>query len=200
MNKHLPFERLRRDPTQAAEGLPRWRWSTAELERMAGLGVFSEDDRFELIGGEIVPMSPKGNFHEVLRNQLSFVLARLCPPDIRVAFEPQFNLAPDTYTHPDILVHKAVEQVPFVKGDTALLVIEVAESSLSFDLKAKALLYARHGVREYWVIDAKRRITRVHRDPEAGGFGHVHEAQSRERLVPALAPTLAVALDELTLD
>lgn len=46
--------------TQAAEGLPRWRWTTSELERLTALGAFRDEDRFELIGGEIVPMSPVG--------------------------------------------------------------------------------------------------------------------------------------------
>jgi len=49
-----------RPTTQAAEGLPRWCWTVAEIERLAATGFFSEYDRFELLGGEIVPMSPKG--------------------------------------------------------------------------------------------------------------------------------------------
>ena len=63
MNEHLrPLNRM---PTQAAEGVPRWRWTTAELLRIAELGAFNDNDRIELIGGEIVPMSPK-----VVRDEL----------------------------------------------------------------------------------------------------------------------------------
>ena len=57
--------------TQAAEGLPRRRWTVAEIEEMTRLGVFLEDDRFELIGGEIVPMNAKGIRHEVLKMELT---------------------------------------------------------------------------------------------------------------------------------
>ena len=53
--------------TQAAEGLPRRRWSVAEIEEMVAKGIIAEDERFELIGGEVVPMSPKGNRHELLK-------------------------------------------------------------------------------------------------------------------------------------
>ena len=56
--------------TQAAEGLPRRRWSVAEIEEMVAKGIIVEDERFELIGGEVVPMSPKGNRHEVVKAAL----------------------------------------------------------------------------------------------------------------------------------
>jgi Uma2 family endonuclease len=62
--------------TTAAEGLPRRRFTVAELERMAAAGILDEDERIELIGGEIVPMSPKGNQHEVVKIALTIHWAR----------------------------------------------------------------------------------------------------------------------------
>jgi hypothetical protein len=56
-----------RPTTQAADGLPRRRWMVAEIEKMAEDGYFRDDERFELVGGEIVPMSPKGVRHEMIR-------------------------------------------------------------------------------------------------------------------------------------
>ena len=64
MNQHLP--RPPRLPTQAAEGLPRWRWTVADLDRLVKLGIIEEDDKVELIGGELVPMSPTGIEHETI--------------------------------------------------------------------------------------------------------------------------------------
>jgi hypothetical protein len=72
---------------------------------MAEDGYFREDERFELVGGEIVPMSPKGIRHEAIRGALALRLARRTPEDIFVISEPQFNLDDDTYLIPDILVH-----------------------------------------------------------------------------------------------
>jgi hypothetical protein len=69
MNSHLrptPFPTA----TQAAEGLPRRRWSVAEIEAMVAEGIILEDERFEMIGGEVVPMSPKGNRHELVKKAL----------------------------------------------------------------------------------------------------------------------------------
>ena len=195
-------EQLRPLPgtTQAAEGLPRRRWSVAEIEAMVSRGIILEDERFELIGGEVVPMSPKGARHEVVRTELAFQMTRQAPGTLRVAAEVQFNLADDAYAVPDLLVYPVTIKVPNVRGPSALLVIEVADSSLAYDLDAKASLYAAHGVREYWVIDAKTLNTTIHRQPAAAGYRDVIGVPANQRLVPEAAPELAVTLAELTLD
>src|SRR5580692_4380084 len=66
------FPAPERPTTQAAEGLPRWCWAVAEIEKLAAAGFFRENERFELVGGEIVPMSPKGIRHEIIREELAF--------------------------------------------------------------------------------------------------------------------------------
>ncbi len=192
---------LKRDrTTQAAEGLPRWRWTTAELVRLAELGAFTAEDRFELIGGEIVPMSPVGRRHEVLAENLERHLRSREPAGVHVVKEPQFNLADDAYAKPDILVRPAAVQSYDVRGDTVLLVIEVAASSLSFDLSTKAQLYARHGVRDYWVVDAATLVTTVHRGPGPEGYAEVREVAATEPLTPLLAPELGLRMADLKLD
>jgi len=109
-----------RPPTQAADGLPRWRWSTSEIERMAAAGYFHEHDRLELLGGEIVPMSPKGRRHEILRIELTDRFNRLAPYELIVAPEPQFNLSRDTYTEPDIVVHpRAIKTYDLISSERA---------------------------------------------------------------------------------
>src|ERR1700736_6478358 len=109
----------RRPTTRAADGLPRWRWTVAEIEKMAVGGYFREEEQFELVGGEIVPMSPKGRRHEIIRGELAFRFTRLAPDDVFVIAEPQFNLADDTYLNPDILVHPASLKTPDVRGADA---------------------------------------------------------------------------------
>lgn len=70
MNEHVRHP-TPRPTTQAAEGLPRWRWTTAELIRLTELGAFTPGDQFELIGGEIVPMSPEGRCHRLVADELA---------------------------------------------------------------------------------------------------------------------------------
>lgn len=190
----------RRSTTRAAEGLPRWRWTVAEIERLEAAGFFSEYDKFELLGGEIVPMSPKGRRHELIREELTFRFAKLAPPSIFVASEPQLNLSADTYAVPDILVRPAAIKTPDLRGSDALLLVEIADSSLGYDLETKAPLYASHWIPEYWVINALTLMTTVHLRPDGNAYTATEELPPKARLVPLLAPELAVSLSELDLD
>jgi Uma2 family endonuclease len=200
MNQHFTFP-PQRPTTQAAEGVPRWRWTVAEVERMVAHGFFTEFDRFELLGGEIVPMmSPAGRRHETIKIELAQHMSDLARKVLTVAQEPQFNLAPDTSVKPDILVHPRAIKTYDLKGSEALLVVEVAETSLSYDLKIKLPVYASHGVREYWVINAITRVTMVHRQPTGNVYADKKEIAPAERLIPSLAPELAVSLSDLDLD
>jgi len=190
----------RRPATRAADGLPRWSWTIAEIERMAAAGYFHEDERIELLGGEIVPMSPKGRRHEMLRDELTFRFTRLAPAGIFVAAEPQFNLSQDTYTVPDILVRPAAIKTYDLRGADALLVIEVADTSLGYDLKIKMPLYASHGVREYWVINAVTLLTTVYRQPSGNTYAVTEEFPADAQLIPSLVPQLAVSLKAISID
>lgn len=167
---------------------------------MAAAGYFHEDERIELLGGEIVPMSPKGRRHEMLRDELTFRFTRLAPAGIFLAAEPQFNLSQDTYTVPDILVRPAAIKTYDLQGADALLVIEVADTSLSYDLKTKMPLYASHGVREYWVINVVTLMTTMHQQPSGNAYAVTEELPPDARLVPLLAPELAVSLKALSID
>jgi Uma2 family endonuclease len=171
----------------------------AEIERMAAGGYFRDEDRFELVGGEIVPMSPKGRRHEVVRLKLGYRFTRLASEDVFVAPEPQFNLTSDTYLVSDLLVHPTAIATPDVRGSDALLVVEVAETSLAFDLKTKMLLYAAHGVPEYWVINAATLVTTVHTQPSGNTYASVCEIPPNKPLAPTRVPSLAVSLDTLAL-
>ena len=198
MNEHLRPDRLP-GTTQAAEGLPRRRWTVAEIEAMVAKGIISEDERFELIGGEAVPMSPKGRQHEILRSELAFYMTQRAGADLRVVAEAQLNLTDDAYVLPDILVYPAAIKVPDVRGPTTLLVIEIADSSLEYDLLTKAALYASYGVREYWVINAKTLLTTVYRVPSGSEYTRKERLTADERLVPEAVPALGVTLKDLDL-
>ena len=137
--------------------------------------------------------------HEVVRDELvQFWIPRL-PSDVRITPETQFNLDAENYTHPDVLVRPAAIKAPDVRGDAALLVVEIAESSLDFDQGTKAEIYARFGVREYWVINARTLETHIHTEPTASGYASIRTAPASETIAPTLVPALSVRLDELDL-
>lgn len=182
------------------EGVGRRLWTADELEAMARAGILHEDDRIELIGGEVVTMSPKGARHEVLRNELILNWARRLPADVKFSEEAPLRLSPHDEPVPDIILFPASMYVSKVNGDNVLLVIEVADSSRSYDLKIKRPLYAAFGVGEYWVIDTKTLVTTVHRDPAADGYRSITDVPPAEQLIPSASPALAVRLANIALD
>jgi Uma2 family endonuclease len=186
--------------TTAAEGLPRRRFTVAEVEAMVAAGVMEEDERVELIGGELVPMSPKGNHHEVVKIALLRRWYRLAPDDVDLAPETTFRLSEDTYLEPDIVVYPRAIGLRGLTGLNALLVVEIADSSLRYDMGRKAALYASFSVRELWVIDAVGMTARVFREPSADGYREARERSAAERLAPLFAPdAFVLRLDELEL-
>ena len=180
------------------DGLPRRRrWSMAEVEQAVAAGILHEDERIELIDGDIIAMSPKGRHHEIVRLKLAFRWSRQCPDTMMLASEPGLQLAPDTTPEPDITIFPSNILPPDVTAQTVLLVVEVADSSFAYDMKTKAPLYARFGVREYWVIDARSLRTTIHRDPGAEGYADVREYGPEEQVEPLAAPMLGLKLSEL---
>ena len=150
--------------TNAAEGLPRRRFTVAELEQMTAAGIIEEDERIELIGGEIVPMSPKGNHHEILKAALNHHWVPRLPAHLRLVTETTFRLTADTYLEPDFVFYPKSSGIRGLSAATVPLVVEIADSSLGYDLGRKAGLYASFGIAELWVIDALRLVTHIHRD------------------------------------
>jgi Uma2 family endonuclease len=186
--------------TSAAEGLPRRRFTVVEVEAMVTAGVMEEDERVELIGGELVPMSPKGFEHEVLKTALLDRWYRLPDREADLVAATTFRLSEDTYLEPDVVIYPRTTGIRGLGASNVLLVVEIADSSLRYDIGRKAALYASFGIRELWVIDAVRLTTRVFREPAADGYRNASDFGPADRLTPLIAPqAFALRLDELEL-
>lgn len=182
--------------TQAAEGLPRRPFTIADVERMVEIGVIGRDERFELIGGEIVPMSPKGIRHERLKEFLNVWLVQHYVPEYRVIQETTFRLSDDTYLEPDFIVYGRDTDLAELRGDTCLLAIEIADSSLAYDLGHKPAIYAGFGVREMWVINARSLEAHIHRDPTPTGYRTVFQRSREDRLTALAIPGHSLVLGD----
>jgi len=185
--------------TQAAEGLPRRRWSVAEIEAMVAKGIIAEDERFELIGGEVVPMSPKGARHELVKIALNRFFQRVAPDHLEIAPETTLRLDKDSFVEPDFCVFRRGLDLKALDGAAVLLAVEVADTSLAYDRGRKIQIYADYGVREVWVVNANTLSARVHRDLGESNYGHVADLPFGQHLEPTLAPELAVSLADLGL-
>ncbi len=202
MNRIVASQTLHPDGpavTRAAEGMDRRAFTVDDVFAMIEAGIIGRDERVELIGGELVPMSPKGVDHEGVKRVINRFVQRAAPDDLEIAPETTLRLDQHNFVEPDFLVFR--RRPPRTQpgpGDT-LLAVEVADSSLAYDLGRKVWIYAAHGVPEVWVVNALTLVTRVHRKLGPSGYGEVIEFEPFERLEPVLAPALAVTLADLGL-
>lgn len=152
--------------------MTRHRFSVEDFHRMVEAGILSQDDRVELLEGEVVELSPVGKRHAYTVNALVDLLSPLRERAVLSVQNP-LPLPQNTEVYPDLALLKPPrsryrDRLP--EGDDALLVIEVAESSLDYDLKVKLPLYARAGVPEVWVVDLEGRRVHIFRKPEGGAY------------------------------
>lgn len=195
MNERFAPVRLSEPPTtQAAEGLRRLAFTVAQIEAMVEAGIIGPKERFELIGGEVVPMSPKGLRHERLKTWVMRQLARQMPDTIGFTPETTFRLSPDTFLEPDFVLYEEAVGLEGLNGATCLLAIEIADTSLDYDKGRKALIFSGFGVAELWVIDAVTRVTTVHRDPTPTGYRRVAEVRPEDVLTALGVPGLELRL------
>lgn len=184
--------------------LPRRRFSATDVAGMVQAGIMAEDERVELIDGELVQMAAKGRGHDLPKSALLRLLVSASGADLVVGVENTLQLADEVLVEPDLVVFPraaVLPDSPFIKvrGEDLLLVIEIALSSLSYDLGAKAALYARHGIREYWVIDPEHRRAWIHTRPRSEAWENVEELAGDAVLtlqVPELA-SFHVALGQI---
>jgi len=158
---------MRANVTRAAEGFDRRSFTVAEILRMQEAGIISEDENFELIEGEIVPMHAKTHVHELIKSALTIGFVRALPERLWPGVESTIYLSANTFVEPDLVVYPRGFKLEEVKGADILLAVEVALTSLAYDPGLNARLYARHAVNELWVIDAAERIAHVHQRPRS---------------------------------
>ena len=187
--------------TQAAEGMPRRRFTVVDVEAMVAAGIMEEDERVELIGGELVPMSAKGNRHETVKVALLDRWVRARPDAVRLIPETTIRLSEDTYLEPDVVIYERAKGLKSLSGESVLLVVEIADSSIRYDTGRKAQLYAGFGVRELWVIDAVRLETRVFRRPSSAGYCETRDVAADDEVIPLVAPhVFALRLADLDIE
>jgi Uma2 family endonuclease len=188
--------------TTAAEGFPRRAFTVEDISRMIAAGVIHEEERFELVEGEIVMMAAKGVAHERIKSALTVAISRALPAHLTIAVEATLRLSdtlmlePDVAVFPKALFSKSTSFVHLDRGD-GLLIIEVAASSLAYDKDLKARLYARHGVREFWVIDANSRSTWVHTEPRGDQWSSITQRGPQEALTTPALPGFSLRLGNI---
>jgi Uma2 family endonuclease len=177
-----------------------FRFSVTDYHKLVEAGVLTEDSRVELIDGEIIQMSPIGRRHasRVARLTNSFTLML----GAAVIVWPQNPIRLNDYSEPepDLVLLKPrddfyEEEIP--SASDALLVIEIADSSLDYDRQVKAPLYARNAIPEYWLGDLNQRRLFIYTDPTSDGYASVRVAQLGETVSPLAFPDVQIPVDEI---
>jgi Uma2 family endonuclease len=189
--------------TRSADGLPRRAFTVDDIQRMIAVGVLGEDERFELVEGDLVMMSAKGRAHDLMKIGLNSAILRVLPDEMALGPEITIQFADSTLLEPDLAIFKRnallASNANFIQlaPSGLLLAIEVAASSLAYDKGIKALLYARHGAKEFWVIDANERIAWIHTGPAGEGWSSIIECGPDEMLTTDILPGFSVRLSEI---
>lgn len=178
----------------------RRRFTVDEYEAMGAAGILGEDDRVELIDGEILTMSPPGPPHYGTVNRLTHLFVRLAGETAVVHVQSPVRV--DRYSEPQPDLALLRPRADYYAGARVtpvdvLLAIEVADTSLAFDRTVKAALYARRGIVEYWIVDVHSRAVIRHADPRDGRYTTVDVVPPDTPFAPRLLPACVVTMADL---
>lgn len=168
-------------------------------QRLAALGVLDEDDRVELIAGQVVEMTPIGDRHASCVRRLNRLLSRALADGAVVDVQNPVVLGEHDVPQPDlVLLQPRADAYPrHPRAPDTLLVIEVADSSLEYDREVKVPLYARAGIPEVWLVDLSADQIAVYRHPSAGQYRNVHAASRGDLLTPVLLRDVTLTASDI---
>jgi Uma2 family endonuclease len=186
--------------SQAAHEPAPYKLTVDAYHALAKAGHLREDARVELIDGVILEMSPIGWPHGRIGGRVTRELVRAVGERGFVVPNDSLPMRPWNEPQPDLVVYPASaldEASARPQAPEVLLVVEVSESSLQFDRGRKAAVYARGGVREYWIVDCAGRRVEVRRGPRGDGWAETRVARPGETLEIGALPGATVDVDAL---
>lgn len=183
----------------AEAGMQRYRFDVDDFARMGAAGIFGENERVELIDGEVLAMNPIGPSHAWIVDRLNELVITRLAGRAHVRVQNPIRLGARTEPQPDLSVagkRQAYADRHPEAGDV-LLVIEVADSSLHYDRVEKVPRYARAGIPETWVVDVEARTVTVYTDPGPEGYAREQLLRRGERVAAAAIAELGFPVDEI---
>ncbi|MDX2238735.1 MAG: Uma2 family endonuclease [Hyphomonadaceae bacterium] len=180
-----------------SSGRTRHKFTLDAWAAMDAAGVLPRDIELELIDGDLVEMPADGPGHKRYQLALSRLLVRSLPEPWAVSIDQTLPIAGSNGPKPDFHVYAETIHEKDLKATDVVWVIEIADTSLDFDLGVKAALYAQAGIADYWVIDVAAKAIIVHRAPQDGAYREVRTIAAAESVAPLCAPALPVRLNDL---
>ena len=176
--------------------LPRRRFTVKEYHEMAEAGILGEDDRVELIEGEITEMTPIGRRHAATVKRLINLFVTTFGKDAVVGAQDPVVLDEHSEPQPDIELLRPKADF-YASGHPTpadvFVLVEVAYSSADPDRRVKTPLYARNGIAEFWLVDLEQETITVYRDPSVDGYRAARVFRRGEQIAPAAFPDRPIA-------
>jgi Uma2 family endonuclease len=174
-------------------------FSVDEYHRLPQAGVLREQERLELINGEILTMTPIGSYHASRVNRLTRVFTRIFGD--RVIVQVQNPVKIDNYSEPEPDLALLKPQADFYAArlpepPDVLLIVEVADTSLAYDRDVKLPLYAKQGIPEAWLVNLPNNCVEVFAEPSPQGY-ELHRIFRKGMVTSPTLPDLQVALTEI---
>jgi len=176
------------------------RFTVDEYHRMGEAGVFHEDDRVELLDGQIVQMTPIGIRHAACVNRLNALIIGLAGTRATVSIQNPLILGEHHEPQPDVAVLRYRAdgyQTGHPRALDTLLVVEVADTSLAYDRDVKLPRYARAAVPEVWLVDLTAERIAVYREPQGDAYARIRSAGPGDILTPVHFPDVTLAVTDM---
>jgi len=177
-----------------------YKLTVEDFYKLGEIGILNNESRVELIEGELIEMAPIGPPHLRGVNRITKLLVLAAGDQAEISVQNPILLPPYSVPQPDFAVLRrplagSEETVPGVLD--VFVVIEVSDTSLSYDRNTKARLYAKAGIAELWIINVKGRKVERFRQPGDGGYAEKDVLESGARLAPAALPTMEIEVAAL---
>ncbi len=183
--------------TEARE-VTRRRFTVHEYHRMAEAGILHEDDRIELIDGELVEMTAIGTRHFTCVNRLTQLLVRNASEDVIVSIQNPVRLNEYSEPQPDVALIRARDYRESLPApEDVLLLIEVSDTTLAYDRGLKLSRYAQAGIPELWIVDLKGERIEHHTGPSGDLYRHVELVRRGETLRTGTLSGMDVRVDDV---
>jgi Uma2 family endonuclease len=178
----------------------RRRFTVEEYHRMGASGILTEDDRVDLIEGEVVEIAPIGSRHQACVDRLAELLSIRMVQRAAARVQGPIRLSEHSEPQPDLALLR--RRADFYAAShpgpqDILLVMEVADTSADYDREVKLLLYGRSGIPEVWLIDLASESVDVSREPSAEGYRSSQTLRRGHTLSPHTFPDVELAVDAL---
>lgn len=180
--------------------IARRHFTVAEYHRMAEAGIFSEDDRLELIEGEILKMSPIGSLHASCVKRLNKLLGNLVGQSAIVSVQDPVQLNDFSEPEPDIALLRPRDDFYAQAHPGAadvLLIIEIADSSVEYDRNIKLPTYAHSGIPEVLIANLAADTVEAYSDPVNGSYQHTRLYKRGETFSPQMLPGIAIKISDI---